>query len=124
MTPTNPRLRWTTPHQRKADMAPLRTIKVAVSLNEAEHARWKAAAAADGRAEVGRWVRETIEAGFETPADVVHSSKSTALLRAQARSLAQIAQLLEQALDNDGITPHTLEGIEAAVLEAKQLRPE
>jgi len=50
-----------------------RTVTVAVRLTPAEHARWVAAAAAGGRSQLGRWVRESITArldGRRAPAPV------------------------------------------------------
>lgn len=134
MTPKTPRLRWTGPTQRKDDIAANRTIKVAVSVNEDEYARWKAAAAEDGRAEVGRWVRETIEAGLESrpieppkPRNVaaLRSTPTLALLRVQNRALNKIARELERLLAARRIaTEADIQRIEAALIEAKQAQPE
>lgn len=134
MTPKMPRLRWTGPNQRKDDMTPNRDKTVAVRLTADELAEWKAAAEADGRAEVGRWIRETIQAGLESrpieppkPRNVaaLRSTPTLSLLRLQNRALNKIARELERLLAAKRIaTEADIQRIEAAVIEAKQTRPE
>lgn len=122
MTPNTPRLRWTTPNQRKADMASQRTNTVAVRLNDDEHARWKTAAAIAGRKQIGQWVRETVDAalqGSSTPPE-----DTAGMLRAQGQALNKIARELERIHAAGLFTDADTARIEAAVIEAKQLRPE
>ena len=54
-----------TPAVRPAGPRGERTVTVAVRLTPAEHARWVAAAAAGGRGQMGRWVRETVTARLD-----------------------------------------------------------
>lgn len=53
------------PAQESAGPRGERTKTVAVRLTPAEHAQWVAAAEAEGRGQMGRWVRETVTARLE-----------------------------------------------------------
>ncbi|MPY12310.1 plasmid mobilization protein [Arthrobacter bussei] len=77
-----------------------RTKTVAVRLTPAEHARWVAAAEAEGRGQMGRWVRETVTARLEgrpaaaPVAAVGETRQMRAELARMGSNLNQIARAL------------------------------
>lgn len=102
-----------------------RTKTVAVRLSPAEHAVWTAAAAAEGRGQMGRWVRETVTARLQDrPAPALGASvEQTRAMRAElariGSNLNQIAKGLNIAALGGGPAPATGEITEslAAVRE-------
>jgi len=77
-----------------------RTKTVAVRLTPDEHAAWVAAAAAEGRGQMGRWVRETVTARLENrpaPAPVSQAREMRAELARTGSNLNQIAKALNIA---------------------------
>lgn len=96
--------------------APTRSKVVAVRLSEAEHAQWRAAAAAAGRAQLGRWARETIAeaiASADSPRREAASVERAAVIQvrrvganlnqltrlAHQEGLVEVAGLVEDVLD-------------------------
>ncbi|WP_394253722.1 plasmid mobilization protein [Arthrobacter pityocampae] len=74
-----------------------RTKTVAVRLTPAEHAQWLAAAEAEGRGQIGRWVRETVTARLENrpvAAPVGQAREMRAELARMGSNLNQIARAL------------------------------
>jgi hypothetical protein len=77
-----------------------RTKTVAVRLTPAEHAQWVAAAEAEGRGQMGRWVRETVTARLEgrlaaaPVAAVGEAREMRAELARMGSNLNQIARAL------------------------------
>jgi hypothetical protein len=77
-----------------------RTKTVAVRLTPDEQAAWIAAAAAEGRGQMGRWVRETVTARLENrpaPAPVSQAREIRAELARMGSNLNQIAKALNIA---------------------------
>jgi hypothetical protein len=77
-----------------------RTKTVAVRLTPDEHAAWVAAAAAEGRGQMGRWVRETVTARLENrpvAAPVSQAREMRAELARMGSNLNQIAKALNVA---------------------------
>lgn len=77
-----------------------RTKTVAVRLTPDEHAAWVAAAAAEGRGQMGRWVRETVTARIENrpaAAPVSQAREMRAELARTGSNLNQIAKALNIA---------------------------
>ncbi|MFY9637153.1 MAG: plasmid mobilization relaxosome protein MobC [Cellulosimicrobium cellulans] len=77
-----------------------RTKTVAVRLTPAEHTAWVAAAAAEGRGQMGRWVRETVTARLENrpvAAPVSQAREMRAELARMGSNLNQIAKALNIA---------------------------
>jgi hypothetical protein len=77
-----------------------RTKTVAVRLTPDEHAVWVAAAAAEGRGQMGRWVRETVTARLENrpaAAPVSQAREMRAELARTGSNLNQIAKALNIA---------------------------
>ena len=70
---------------------PPRDIVVAVRLSAGEHAAWKNAAALDGRAQLGRWVRERIDASLTASSTSGKVRKQTATPSATSRQLEVLA---------------------------------
>jgi hypothetical protein len=78
-----------------------RTKTVAVRLTPDEHAVWVAAAAAEGRGQMGRWVRETVTARLENrpvAAPVSQAREMRAELARMGSNLNQIAKALNIAV--------------------------
>ena len=74
-----------------------RTKTVAVRLTPVEHAAWVAAAEAEGRGQMGRWVRETVTARLENRPVLTPVSEAREMRADLARigsNLNQIARLL------------------------------
>ena len=76
-----------------------RTKTVAVRLTPAEHAQWVAAAEAEGRGQMGRWVRETVTARLEgcpaaAPVATGEARQMRAELARMGSNLNQIARAL------------------------------
>jgi len=90
-----------------------RTRTVAVRLTPEEHAAWTAAAAAEGRGQMGRWVRETVTARLENrpaaaqtaPTDEVRQMRAE--LARMGSNLNQIAKALNVAALGGGPAPGT-----------------
>lgn len=77
-----------------------RTKTVAVRLTPDEHAAWVAAAAAEGRGQMGRWVRETVTARLANrpaAAPVSQAREMRAELARTGSNLNQIAKALNIA---------------------------
>lgn len=77
-----------------------RTKTVAVRLTPDEHAAWVAAASAEGRGQMGRWVRETVTARLENrpvAAPVSQAREMRAELARMGSNLNQIAKALNIA---------------------------
>ena len=77
-----------------------RTKTVAVRLTPDEYAAWVAAAAAEGRGQMGRWVRETVAARLENrpaAAPVSQAREMRAELARTGSNLNQIAKALNIA---------------------------
>lgn len=77
-----------------------RTKTVAVRLTPDEHAVWLAAAVAEGRGQMGRWVRETVTAWLENrpaAAPVSQAREMRAELARMGSNLNQIAKALNIA---------------------------
>jgi hypothetical protein len=77
-----------------------RTKTVAVRLTPDEHAAWVAAAEAEGRGQMGRWVRETVTARLENrpvAAPVSQAREMRAELARMGSNLNQIAKALNIA---------------------------
>jgi hypothetical protein len=89
-----------------------RTKTVAVRLTPDEHAAWVAAAAAEGRGQMGRWVRETVTARLEnrpSPAPVSQAREMRAELARTGSNLNQIAKALNIAALGGGPAPEIQE---------------
>jgi Bacterial mobilisation protein (MobC) len=103
-----------------------RTKTVAVRLTPEEHAVWTAAAEAQGRAQMGRWVRETVTARLQDrPAPVpAESVEQVRLMRAElarvGSNLNQIAKALNIAALGGGQATGTGQ-IAASLAEVREL---
>lgn len=87
-----------------------RTKTVAVRLTPDEHAAWVAAAAAEGRGQMGRWVRETVTARLENrpvAAPVSQAREMRAELARMGSNLNQIAKALNIAALGGAPAPGT-----------------
>jgi pyruvate/2-oxoglutarate dehydrogenase complex dihydrolipoamide acyltransferase (E2) component len=83
---------------------------VAVRLTPDEHAAWVAAAAAEGRGQMGRWVRETVTARLENrpvAAPVSQAREMRAELARMGSNLNQIAKALNIAALGGAPAPET-----------------
>lgn len=99
-----------------------RTKTVAVRLTPDEHAAWTAAAAADGRGQMGRWVRETVTdylTGRTGPKQIEGLREIRSDLSHAGSNLNQIARALNVARRGGGPPPevHAV----AAVIEATRV---
>jgi hypothetical protein len=105
-----------------------RTKTVAVRLTPDEHAEWLTAAAADGRGQMGRWVRESITdhlTGRTGPKQVEGLREMRADLSHAGSNLNQIARALNVANRGGGASPdlRAVAGvIESTRLELAKLR--
>jgi hypothetical protein len=100
-----------------------RTKTVAVRLSPAEYEAWTAAAAAEGRGQMGRWVRETVTNRLENRVQVAPIEGAREMRAELARigsNLNQIAKGLNVAALGGGPAPGA-EEIAANVAEARQL---
>lgn len=89
-----------------------RTKTVAVRLTPDEHAAWVAAAAAEGRGQMGRWVRETVTARLENrpvAAPVSQAREMRAELARTGSNLNQIAKALNIAALGGAAAPELQE---------------
>jgi hypothetical protein len=87
----------TAPVEKSAGPRGERTKTVAVRLTPAEHAQWLTTAEAEGRGQMGRWVRETVTARLEgqpTVAPVSQAREMRAELARMGSNLNQIARAL------------------------------
>ena len=85
-----------------------RTKTVAVRLTPDEHAAWMAEAAADGRGQMGRWVRETVTdhlAGRTGPRQIEGLREMRSDLSHAGSNLNQIARALNVARRGGGPPP-------------------
>lgn len=99
-----------------------RTKTVAVRLTPDEHDVWLAAAAADGRGQMGRWVRESITdhlTGRTGPKQVEGLREMRADLSHAGSNLNQIARALNIA-KRGGVTSPELRAV-AVVIESTRL---
>jgi hypothetical protein len=105
-----------------------RTKTVAVRLTPDEHAEWLAAAAADGRGQMGRWVRESITDhlhGRTGPKQVEGLREMRADLSRAGSNLNQIARALNVANINRTSSVdlrHVAAALESTRLELATLR--
>jgi hypothetical protein len=100
-----------------------RTKTVAVRLTPDEHAAWVAAAAAEGRGQMGRWVRETVTARLENrpaAAPVSQAREMRAELARTGSNLNQIAKALNIARLGGAPAPE-LEEIARSLYAAREL---
>ena len=100
-----------------------RTKTVAVRLTPDEHAAWVAAAAAEGRGQMGRWVRESVTARLENrpvAAPVSQAREMRAELARTGSNLNQIAKALNIAALGGAPAPE-LEKIARSLDEAREL---
>ena len=96
-----------------------RTKTVAVRLTPDEHAAWTAAATADGRGQMGRWVRETVTdhlTGRTGPKQIEGLREMRSDLSHAGSNLNQIARALNVARRGGGPPPEVQ--VVAAVIEA------
>lgn len=96
-----------------------RTKTVAVRLTPNEHAAWTAAAVADGRGQMGRWVRETVSdylTGRTGPRQVEGLREMRSDLSHAGSNLNQIARALNVARRGGGPAPEVQTVV--AVIEA------
>lgn len=85
-----------------------RTKTVAVRLTPDEHAAWTAAAVADGRGQMGRWVRETVTdhlTGRTGPKQIEGLREMRSDLSHAGSNLNQIARALNVARRGGGLAP-------------------
>jgi hypothetical protein len=100
-----------------------RTKTVAVRLTPDEHAAWASAAAAEGRGQMGRWVRETVTARLENrpaAAPVSQAREMRAELARTGSNLNQIAKALNIAALGGAPAPE-LEEIARSLDAAREL---
>lgn len=100
-----------------------RTKTVAVRLTPDEHAAWVAAAAAEGRGQMGRWVRETVTARLENrpaAAPISQGREMRAELARTGSNLNQIAKALNIAALGGAPAPE-LEEIARSLNAAREL---
>lgn len=92
-----------------------RTKTVAVRLTPEEHAAWTAAAAAEGRGQMGRWVRETVIARLENRPAAAPAAPTEEVRQVRAElarmgsNLNQIAKALNIAALGGGPAPEARE---------------
>jgi hypothetical protein len=105
-----------------------RTKTIAVRLTPEEHAAWQAAATADGRSQMGRWVRETITdrlAGRQGPKQIEGLKELRSDLSHAGSNLNQIARALNVAQRGGGDPPElrvVAEVIDATRAELARVR--
>lgn len=100
-----------------------RTKTVAVRLSPDEHAVWVAAAADEGRGQMGRWVRETVTARLKNrpaAAPVSQAREMRAELARTGSNLNQIAKALNIAALGGAPAPE-LQEIARSLDEAREL---
>lgn len=100
-----------------------RTKTVAVRLTPDEYAAWVAEAAAEGRGQMGRWVRETVTARLENrpaAAPVSQAREMRAELARTGSNLNQIAKALNIAALGGAPAPE-LQEIARSLNEAREL---
>ena len=99
-----------------------RTKTVAVRLTPDEHAAWTAAAVADGRGQMGRWVRETVTdhlTGRTGPKQIEGLREMRSDLSHAGSNLNQIARALNVARRGGGPAPEVQTVV--AVIEATRV---